>query len=122
MLGCEKRYTDPSSLRKQVKKQTKEEQDQAKQTRDSSQGKSTDTSQEGWLEAEHENPNQLPGNITLMSGGEVMSSGMHEFGSQYDTQYKRQVEDKQRMQQQKAEQEQYKRGAHNVHNQFNLQS
>ena len=106
VFGCQKRYTDPSSLRKHVKNHTKEEQDQVKQTRDSSHGKSTDTSQEGWLEAKHENPNQFPGNLTLMSGGGVMASEMYEFGSPYDTQYIRQVEDNQRMQQQKTEQEQ----------------
>ena len=121
VFGCQKRYTDPSSLRKHVKNHTKEEQDQVKQTRDSSQGKSTDTSQEGWLEAKHENPNHLPGNLTLMSGGGVIASGMHEFGSPYDGQYRRQVEENHRMQQQQAEQEQYKRGVHNVQMQFDLQ-
>ena len=46
-----KRYTDPSSLRKHVKNHTKEEQDHAKIARDScSQGRSTDNSQEGWLD------------------------------------------------------------------------
>ena len=110
VFGCEKRYTDPSSLRKHVKNHTKEEEEQVKQTRDSSQGKITDTSQERLLESKRENPNPLPVNLTLMSGGGVMASGMHEFGSHYDSQYSRQVEDNQRMQQQQAEQQQYKRG------------
>ena len=44
MLGCQKKYTDPSSLRKHVKNHSKEEQDQVRQSRE------PDTSQEGWLE------------------------------------------------------------------------
>lgn len=46
MVGCLKKYTDPSSLRKHVKNHSKEEQDQVRQSRE------TDTSQEGcgWLE------------------------------------------------------------------------
>ena len=46
MPGCQKKYTDPSSLRKHVKNHSKEEQDQIRQSRD------PDTSQEGggWLE------------------------------------------------------------------------
>ena len=46
MLGCQKKYTDPSSLRKHVKNHSNEEQEQIRQSRD------PDTSQEGggWLE------------------------------------------------------------------------
>jgi len=81
-----------------------------KQTRDSSQGKSTDTSQEGWLDPENEIQNHLPSNLTLMSGGGVVPAGMYEYGSHYDTQYRRHIEDNQRMQQKQTEEEQYKRG------------
>ena len=47
MVGCLKKYTDPSSLRKHVKNHSKEEQDQVRQSRE------PDTSQEGgagWVE------------------------------------------------------------------------
>ena len=51
MIGCNKRYTDPSSLRKHVKNHSKEEQEQVKMGRDTgSQGRSTDNSMEGWLD------------------------------------------------------------------------
>jgi len=107
VFGCQKRYTDPSSLRKHVKNHTKEEQDQLKLVRDNSQGKSTDTSQEGWLEPEHD---ILPGNLTLLSGGGVMAQGMYEYGARYENQCRKQVDDNQRLQQQQVEQEQIKRG------------
>ena len=58
MLGCNKRYTDPSSLRKHVKNHSKEEQEQLKLGRDTgSQGRSTDNSMEGWLDTEGPGPN-----------------------------------------------------------------
>ena len=56
MFGCNKRYTDPSSLRKHVKNHSKEEQEQVKLGRDTgSQGRSTDNSMEGWLDTEGPN-------------------------------------------------------------------
>ena len=88
VFGCQKRYTDPSSLRKHVKNHTKEEQEQVKQTRDSSKARSRHSSQEGWLEPEH-----LNGNMTLLSGGGVVASGVDQFGSLYDTQYRGQIEE-----------------------------
>lgn len=94
-------------MRKHVKNHTKEEQDQLKLVRDNSQGKSTDTSQEGWLEPEHD---ILPGNLTLLSGGGVMAQGMYEYGARYENQCRKQVDDNQRLQQQQVEQEQIKRG------------
>ena len=48
MFGCQKKYTDPSSLRKHVKNHSKEEQDQLRAGRD------PELSGEGWLEAEHQ--------------------------------------------------------------------
>ena len=55
-MGCNKRYTDPSSLRKHVKNHSKEEQEQVKMVRDSgSQGRSTDNIMEGWLDTEGPN-------------------------------------------------------------------
>jgi len=81
-----------------------------KLVRDNSQGKSTDTSQEGWLEPEHDIPNNLPGNLTLLSGGGVMTQGMYEYGARYENQYRKQVDENQRLQQQQVEQEQIKRG------------
>ena len=56
MVGCNKRYTDPSSLRKHVKNHSREEQEQLKVGRDAgSQGRSTDNSMEGWLDTEGPN-------------------------------------------------------------------
>jgi hypothetical protein len=110
VFGCLKRYTDPSSLRKHVKNHTKEEQDQVKQIRDNSQGKSTDTSQEGWLDQEDDIPDHLPGHMALISGGGVMVPGMYDFGSPYHSQYRKQGDEDHRIQKQKAEQEQNKRG------------
>jgi len=110
VFGCQKRYTDPSSLRKHVKNHTKQEQEQAKQTRDSSQGKSTDNSQEGWIEAEHENPNQLPGNPTQVSGGGVMASGLYEFTPTHESQYRRQIDENHIIQLQQAQKQPCKRG------------
>ena len=56
MIGCNKRYTDPSSLRKHVKNHSKEEQEQVKMVLDSgSQGRSTDNSMEGWLDTKGPN-------------------------------------------------------------------
>jgi hypothetical protein len=80
VFGCQKRYTDPSSLRKHVKNHTKEEQDQVKQVKDYSKTRSKGCSQEGWLEID-----SLPsGNMALLSGGGVVD--------QYDT-YRGQVEE-----------------------------
>ena len=78
--------------------------------RDSSQGKSTDTSQEGWIEAEHENPNQLPGNMTHLSGGRIRAQGLYDIGASYESQYRRQIDENQRIQQQQAQREQRQRG------------
>ena len=47
MPGCQKKYTDPSSLRKHVKNHSKEEQDLVRQSRE------PDTSQEGWLDYDY---------------------------------------------------------------------
>jgi len=105
VLGCQKRYTDPSSLRKHVKNHTKEEQEQVKLIRDNSQGKSTDTSQEGWLDADTENPNQLPGNLALLTSSGLLQPGMYEFGASFDGQLLRQPEESHQV-----NQEQYKRG------------
>jgi hypothetical protein len=80
VFGCQKRYTDPSSLRKHVKNHTKEEQDQVKQVKDYSKTRSKDCSQEGWLEID-----SLPsGNMALLSGGGVVD--------QYDTTCREHVE------------------------------
>ena len=84
MFGCQKRYTDPSSLRKHVKNHTEEEQDQVKQVKDYSKTRSKDCSQEGWLEID-----SLPsGNMALLSGGGVVDH----IESQYDTIYRGQME------------------------------
>ena len=64
MFGCQKRYTDPSSLRKHVKHHTKEEQDQVKMTRDNSKGKNKEKTEQAWIEPEY-----IHGNPALMSGG-----------------------------------------------------
>ena len=49
MPGCQKKYTDPSSLRKHVKNHSKEEQDQVRA------GREPETSSgEGWLEQEQQ--------------------------------------------------------------------
>ena len=81
MFGCQKRYTDPCSLRKHVKNDTKEEQDQVKQVKDYSKTRSKECSQEGWLEI-----GSLPsGNRALLSGGGVVE--------QYDTIYRGHVEE-----------------------------
>ena len=76
MFGCEKRYTDPSSLRKHVKNHTKEEQDQVKMTRDNSKGKNKEKTEPGWIEPEYMN-----GNPALMSGGGVVNCPM--YGQRY---------------------------------------
>ena len=81
VFGCQKRYTDPSSLRKHVNNHTKEEQDQVKQVKDYSKTRSKDCSQEGWFEID-----SLPsGNMALLSGGGVVD--------QYDTIYRGQMEE-----------------------------
>ena len=81
MFGCQKRCTDPSSLRKHVKNHTKEKQDQVKQVKDYSKTRSKDCSQEGWLEID-----SLPsGNMALLSGGGMVD--------QYDTIYRGQMEE-----------------------------
>ena len=81
MFGCQKRYTDPSSLRKHVKNHTKEEQDQVKQVKVYSKTRSKDCSHKGWLEID-----SLPsGNMSLLSGGGEVE--------QYDTIYRGQMEE-----------------------------
>ena len=88
-----------------MKNHTKEEQEQVKLIRDNSQGKSTDTSQEGWLDADTENPNQLPGNLALLTSSGLLQPGMYEFGASFDGQLLRQPEESHQV-----NQEQYKRG------------
>ena len=68
MFGCQKKYTDPSSLRKHVKNHTQEEQDQVKQTKNSNKARSKDANLERWFEAD-----ALPsGPMALLSGGGVV--------------------------------------------------
>merc|ERR1711970_328459 len=65
VYGCQKKYTDPSSLRKHVKNHTKEEQDQVKQRKGSSKGRSKEPSQDRWFDIE-----PFPSsNMALLSGG-----------------------------------------------------
>jgi len=81
VFGCQKKYTDPSSLRKHVKNHTKEEQEQVKQkTRDSSKIRSITNSPEGWLEVE-----QLHGNQPLLSGGGIVRTEVDTLASHYKT-------------------------------------
>ena len=81
VFGCQKRYTDPSSLRKHVKNHTKEEQDQVKMTRDNSKGKIKEKTEQAWIEPEY-----IHGNPALMSGGGVVNC------PEYDQRYKGQIE------------------------------
>ena len=98
MIGCNKRYTDPSSLRKHVKNHSKEEQEQVKMVRDSgSQGRSTDNSMEGWLDTEGPNLALLCPLIGQHTGnrgaaiGQSPAPGYTEDGAsgQYDQQCRR---------------------------------
>lgn len=87
-MGCLKRYTDPSSLRKHVKNHTKEEQEQIRVERMTTVGSCqkipSDTGPalgEAWQEAGHTDPNGLNPNLTLMSsGGGLVRSGQEVGG------------------------------------------
>ena len=73
MFGCQKKYTDPSSLRKHVKNHSKEEQDQARAGRD------PETSGETWVEQEQQHQGTVQYDYSL--------------AAQYDTQaFRRQQE------------------------------
>ena len=70
VFGCAKKYTDPSSLRKHVKNHTKEEQEQVRQMKGSTKGRSKETSQERWFDIDPSMP--VSSNLGLLSGGGVV--------------------------------------------------
>ena len=82
MVGCLKRYTDPSSLRKHIKNHSKEEQDQVRMVKESLkvrrglQSVEVEASQEttwGLVEPEMINPGPV-GNLNLMCGGGLVTT------------------------------------------------
>ena len=84
MVGCLKRYTDPSSLRKHIKNHSKEEQDQVRLVKESLKVRRVLQTVEveagpnptwGLVEQEMLNPCQVPaGNLNLMCGGGLVTS------------------------------------------------
>ena len=83
MVGCLKRYTDPSSLRKHIKNHSKEEQEQVRLVKESLKVRrglqsveaeaSPDTTW-GMVEQEMMNPSCPAGNLNLMCGGGLVST------------------------------------------------
>ena len=82
MFGCQKKYTDPSSLRKHIKNHSKEEQEQVRLVKENMKVKrglqivevepGTDST---WGMVEHEMMNPCPaGNLNLMCGGGLVTS------------------------------------------------
>jgi len=90
VFGCQKRYTDPSSLRKHVKNHTREEQEQVKQIKDNGRAKHREVREDTWLEID---PVGSTGNLALLSGGGVVTTDVDPLSSMYESPCKRQAED-----------------------------
>ena len=74
-MGCEKKYTDPSSLRKHVKMHSKEDQDQCRTTRAGEQDLLNN-----WQDQEANSSSSLG---LLSGGGEFYSGGMYRPGEEF---------------------------------------
>ena len=83
MVGCLKRYTDPSSLRKHIKNHSKEEQEQVRLVKESLkvrrglqslEAEASPESTWGMVEQEMMNPSCPAGNLNLMCGGGLVST------------------------------------------------
>jgi hypothetical protein len=79
VAGCEKKYTDPSSLRKHFKLHTKEDQEQSRGAKPGS--------QEGplpaWQDQEASSNNSSSLGLLSPGGGEFYSGGMYRPGEEF---------------------------------------
>ena len=78
VVGCQKRYTDPSSLRKHIKNHSKEEQEQVRLLKETLKVRRVglvQTVQENWMvDQEMMTQHQPSANMNLMCGGGLVNN------------------------------------------------